>query len=69
MTVAPPHVAPAPDVGTPTPATTPGRIPFALGPVLELGRRPAVTAVAGMLAVVIGVNAHLVVTVLVSGFS
>ena len=55
-------------------------IPFALVPVLELGRRralmgalttrPAVTAVAGVLAVVvIGVNAHLVVTVLVSGLS
>ena len=55
-------------------------IPVALVPVLELGRRralmgalttrPAVTAVAGVLAVVvIGVNAHLVVTVLVSGLS
>lgn len=45
MTVAPPHVTPAPDVGTPT-------------------------GVAGVLAVVVlGVNAHLVVTVLVSGSS
>ena len=52
----------------------------ALVPVLELGRRralmgafttrPAVTTVAGVLAVVvIGVNAHLVVTVFVSGLS